>query len=173
MLHIDFFPLATQMGIYLLLVMQSLVWHRLIKWCFIQRHTFQHCSNTLKLNKCAKYLNLAINNQQCGQNRIQAFKHVPKSISLQHYCVRYQPLACLFLSFRDMRLIWQHLNIQCLTCSIVVPGYSYEQCCAQLLKVLHKCCNTDVLGVLVIYLHYPSGTLGSCAYISVKPLAAV
>ena len=44
-----------------------------------------------------------------------------------------------------------------------------------LLKMLHKCCNTDVLGVLLIYPHSPSGTACSwdCAYISVKPLAAM
>ena len=47
---------------------------------------------------------------------------------------------------------------------------SYEQRSTQLLKMLHKCCNTDVLGVLLIYLHSPSGL---CIYISVKPLAAV
>ena len=34
---------------------------------------------------------------------------------------------------------------------------SYEQCSTQLLKVIHKCCNTDVLGVLLIYPHSPSG----------------
>ena len=33
---------------------------------------------------------------------------------------------------------------------------SYEQCSTRLLKMLHKC-NTDVLGVLLIYLHSPSG----------------
>ena len=32
---------------------------------------------------------------------------------------------------------------------------NYKQCCTQLLKVLHKC-NTDVLRVLLIYLHSPS-----------------
>ena len=34
---------------------------------------------------------------------------------------------------------------------------SYEQCSTDLLKVLHKCCNTDVLGVLLIYPHSPLG----------------
>ena len=41
--------------------------------------------------------------------------------------------------------------------------------------MLHKRCNTDVLGVLLIYPHTPSGA--ACprdrAYILVKPLAAV
>ena len=41
--------------------------------------------------------------------------------------------------------------------------------------MLHKCCNTDMLGVLLIYPHSPLGA--ACprnrAYISVKPLAAV
>ena len=52
---------------------------------------------------------------------------------------------------------------------------SYKQCSTQLLKVLHKYCNMDVLGVLLIYPHSPSGAAypRDCAYISVKPLAAV
>ena len=52
---------------------------------------------------------------------------------------------------------------------------SYEQCSARLLKVLHKGCNTDVLGILLIYPHSPSGAARPYdrAYISVKPLAAV
>ena len=62
---------------------------------------------------------------------------------------------------------------------------SYLQCCCALLvmsnavhnywKVLHKDCNTDMLGVLLIYLHSPSGTAcpRDCAYISVKHLATM
>ena len=51
----------------------------------------------------------------------------------------------------------------------------YEQSCTRPLKVLHKCCNTDVLGVLLIYPHSPSGAvhLQNRAYISVKLLSAV
>ena len=49
---------------------------------------------------------------------------------------------------------------------------SYEQCSTRPLKVLHKCCNTDVLGVLLIYLHPPSCARDH-AYISVKPLVAM
>ena len=52
---------------------------------------------------------------------------------------------------------------------------SYEQCSTQLLKMLHKRCNTDMLEVLLIYPHSSSGA--ACPrhrkYISVKPLAAV
>ena len=55
--------LASQMGIYLLPVTQNLVWHKLIKSCFIQRYTFQHYSNMFKLNKHAKYLYLTTSNQ--------------------------------------------------------------------------------------------------------------
>ena len=46
---------------------------------------------------------------------------------------------------------------------------SYKQCCTQLLQVLHNCCNTDVLGVLLIYLHSPLGAARPrelCVYIS-------
>ena len=51
----------------------------------------------------------------------------------------------------------------------------YEQSCTRPLKVLHKCCNTDVLGVLLIYPHSASGTVQpqDRSYISVKPLSAV
>ena len=52
---------------------------------------------------------------------------------------------------------------------------SYKQCSPQLLKMLYKGCNTDVLGVLLIYPHSSSGI--ACpqdhAYISVIPLTAV
>ena len=49
---------------------------------------------------------------------------------------------------------------------------SYEQCNTRQLKILHKSCNTDMLGI------YPHSPLGAArprdrAYISVKPLAAV
>ena len=36
---------------------------------------------------------------------------------------------------------------------------SYEQCSTGLLKVLHKGCNMEVLWVLLIYPHSPSGTV--------------
>ena len=41
--------------------------------------------------------------------------------------------------------------------------------------MLHKRCNTDMLGVLLIYPHSPSGVVRprDHAYVSVKPLAAV
>ena len=44
---------------------------------------------------------------------------------------------------------------------------SYEQCSTRLLKMLHKHCNTDMLGVLLIYPHSPLGAacLWDCAYI--------
>ena len=52
---------------------------------------------------------------------------------------------------------------------------SYEQCCTQLMKVLHKFCNTDMLGVLLIYPYFPSGAVRPWdhVYILVKPLAAM
>ena len=52
---------------------------------------------------------------------------------------------------------------------------SYEHRSTRLLKMLHKHCNTDVLGVLLIYPHSPSGAARprDHAYISVKPLTAV
>ena len=52
---------------------------------------------------------------------------------------------------------------------------SYEQWSTWLQKMLHKRCNMDVLGVLLIYPHSPSGAVHprDRAYISVKPLAVV
>ena len=52
---------------------------------------------------------------------------------------------------------------------------TYKQCSTRLLKMLHKRCNTDMLRVLLIYPHSPSGAVcpRDCAYISVKPLTAV
>ena len=52
---------------------------------------------------------------------------------------------------------------------------SYEQCSTRPLKMLHKCCNTDVLRVLLIC---PHSSLGAAmpwdhAHRSVKPLAAM
>ena len=35
----------------------------------------------------------------------------------------------------------------------------YEQCSTRLVKMLHKCYNMDMLGVLLIYPHSPSGTV--------------
>ena len=64
----------------------------------------------------------------------------------------------------------------------VVP---YLQCCYALLATSNAthdywkcyiwCCNTDVLGVLLIYLHSPSGVAHSWdhAYVSVKSLTAM
>ena len=41
------------------------------------------------------------------------------------------------------------------------------------LEVLHKCYNMDVLGVLLIYPHSPSGARESCVYISQTPRGRV
>ena len=49
---------------------------------------------------------------------------------------------------------------------------SYEQCCTQLLKVLHKCLNMDMLRVLLMYLHSPKAAAcpwEPCVYISQTP----
>ena len=52
---------------------------------------------------------------------------------------------------------------------------SYKQCSTRLLKMLHKHCNMDMLEVLLIYLHSPSGAAHprDRACVSIKPLAAV
>ena len=51
--------LTNQMEVYSLPGFQKLVWHRLMKSCFGQHHTFQHCLDTFKLKKHAKCLHLA------------------------------------------------------------------------------------------------------------------
>ena len=57
-------------GIYLLPVMRNLVWH-MLKSCFIQCHTFKHCSDMFKLNKHAKRLNFTIKQQSSNVDRIK------------------------------------------------------------------------------------------------------
>ena len=56
-------------------------------------------------------------------------------------------------------------------CTLFATG-SYEQCCTLLMKVLHKYCNMDMLGILLIYPHSTSGTARpwDCVYISVNLL---
>ena len=57
----------------------------------------------------------------------------------------------------------KHGNV--LPCSILLTMLlclgSYKEHCTQLLKVLHKCCNMDVLIVLLIYPHSPLGATPS------------
>ena len=106
-------------------------------------------------------------------------------LSLQHNHFHFQP-SHLFLSFWKVipicDCIWHNqvtygnvllphstllATLLCLT--------SYEQYSTQLLKVLHKCCNTDVVRVLLLYPHSPSGAVcpRDHVYVSVKPFAAM
>ena len=86
-----------------------------------------------------------------------------------HKC---QPIAIVsLLAFSSIMCFTQRLKCETyndsvslhftLLATLFVTG-GYEQCCTRLLKVLHKCCNTDVLGVLLIYPHL-------CIYISQTP----
>ena len=93
----------------------------------------------------------------------------------------YSTIVCIFSHsiFSSASEMWYWYGSILLPHSTLLATLScltiYKQCSTWLLKVLHKCCNTDVLGVLLIYLHSPSGT--ACpldrVYISIKPLAAV
>ena len=97
------------------------------------------------------------------------------------YTYSYSTIVCIFSHsmFSSASETWYRYS------SILLPHNtflatllclaSYEQCNTWLLKVLHKCCNTNVLGVLLIYLHSPLGAAypQDCVYVSVKPLAAV
>ena len=70
-----------------------------------------------------------------------------KPVSLKHY----YSIICIF----------SHLVLygSVLPCSTLLAVFlcqgSYKHCCTQLLKVLHKCCNTDMLGILLRNLHFP------------------
>ena len=78
-----------------------------------------------------------------------------------------------FLSHEANMVASYHVVLMYLLAMLCLDNY--KQCCMQLLKVLHKWCNMDVLRVLLIYPHSPLGAtrLQEVIYISVKPLAAV
>ena len=149
-----------KMGIYSLPGMQNLVWYRLMRSCFGWHHTFQHCLVIFKLNKVAKHLlNLA------------------KSINQHEWNWTQDSIASVFSHhvFSSATETWDRygnvLPRNILLATLLCLG-SYEQCCTQLLKVLYKCCNTDMLRVLLIYLHSPlcAACPGeSCVYISQTP----
>ena len=151
------------MGIYSLPGMQNLVWYRLMKSCFGWHHTFQHCLVIFKLNKVAKHLlNLA------------------KSINQHEWNWTQDSIASVFSHhvFSSATETWDWygnvLPSNTLLATLLCLG-SYEQCCTQLLKVLYKCCNTDVVRVYwyICTLPWALHALESHAYILVKPLATM
>ena len=79
--------LASQMRIYSLPVTWNLLWHRLIKSHFIQHYTFQHCSDTFKLNNHVKCLNLTMNSQSTW---------IESNLSLPTGTKAYKLIALLF-----------------------------------------------------------------------------
>ena len=139
-------------------------------WC----HTFQQCSNMFKLNKRAKCLSISIKLINMDGIELKPFD-VHKS----------QPITIASL-FTFSAIVYSSQHLKCETyngtvsprCTLLATLFatsSYEQCCTRLMKALNKCCNTDVLGVLLIYPHSPSGAVHPWdhVYISVKPLSAV
>ena len=67
-------------------------------------------------------------------------------------------------------IVWFSQRLKCETyncsvspcCTLLATLFAtsnYKQYCTQLMKVLHKFCNTDMLGVLLIYPHSPLGLL--------------
>ena len=142
------------MGIYLLPVTQNLAWYRLLKSCFNWHHTFQHCSNMFKLNKHARCLNLTINNQSMW---IESNSSLPTSAKV---CKRIALSLVVSAISSFPELLSHKANmIALLSCSTLFTMLlylgNYKQCSIQLLKMLHKCCNTSVLRVLLIYSHSP------------------
>ena len=106
--------LESQMGIYSLPIMQNLVWHRLIKLCFIWHHTFYHSSDMFKLNKCTKCLNPAIKHFKPTWTKFfQAFQCAPNPTSLQHYCLHFDIAILSFpelLRYARPNSAWQAMN---------------------------------------------------------------
>ena len=78
-----------------------------------------------------------------------------------------------FLSHEANMVASYHVVLMYLLAMLCLDNY--KQCCMQLLKVLHKWCNMDVLRVLLIYPYSPLGAthLWEFIHLSVKPLAAV
>ena len=135
--------------------MWNLVWHRLMKLCFIWRYTFQHCSDMFKLNKCAKRLNLAINDQpMCIESN-------PRFLMCNKAC----KLTALLLAFSAISSFPQLLRRE----GHMVASYSvvpYLQHCYVWIimrnTVHNYCCNMNMLGALLTHLHSPSGVM--CIY---------
>ena len=139
------------------------------------RHAFQHCSNIFKLNKCAKCLTLGITSYY---NQCSSLTMCEKAgLLLQHNCFICVFSYRIFSHWASER--WYQYGSILLPCStllaILLCLASYKQCSTWLLKVLHKSCNMNMLGILLIYPHSPSGA--ACprnrTYISVKPLTVM
>ena len=91
------------------------------------------------------------------------------------FCLCFQP-SHLFLTELlkgDTNIVASYYQVVSTLLTMLLCLASYEQCNTQLLKVLHKCCNKDVFGVLLIYPYSQSGVHWDGAYILVKPLAVV
>ena len=126
---------------------------------------FQQCLDTFKLNKHAKCLNLTINNSPMC---------IESNSSLLMCIIAYKLIA---LSFAFSPIVSFPLLLKCETDMVVsyciVPYLLW--CYAwvvtnnasrtQLLKMLHKCYNMEMLGVLLIYSH-ATHPQESCIYIS-------
>ena len=71
---------------------------------------------------------------------------------------------------RDADMVASYRVIPYLQCCLICRA-SYKQCSTRLMNMLRKRCNTDVLGVLLIYPHSSSGAARpqDRAYISAKP----
>ena len=123
------------------------------KSCFFWHHT--QLSALFKLNKHAKCSNIVINNQPMW---IESNLNLPT-------CTKACKLISLLLAFFGYLVFfstsemwgWYGSALPCNTLlAMLLHLNNYEQCCTRLLKVLHICCNTDVLGVLLIYPYSPS-----------------
>ena len=120
--------------------------------------------NTFKLNRRAK----CYNNYLAWIESNSSFPTCTKASYKHRYAIS------LSLDFLAILLFPQLLR--CKTDMVALQRcYAWvftSSGCTQLLKALHKCYNTDVLGVLLIYPHSPSSAARpreSCMYISQTP----
>ena len=109
------------------------------------------------------------------RNKIQAFRRAQKLVYSYSIIVLFTFSAIVsFPHWASERWYWYGsvLLLRSTLLTMLLCLASYVQCSTWLLKVLHKCFNTDMLGVLLIYPHSPLGTQDR-AYISIKPLTAM
>ena len=105
-----FVPSKPYGGLFIACHVECLVWHKLVTPCFIWRNTFQHCSDTLKLNKHSKpfithykqsmlkFLTLTINDQPTWMESNSRLPTCPKACKFMALWFMCQ-LTCLFFRF--------------------------------------------------------------------------
>ena len=156
------------MRVYSLLVMWN-IWCGIGWWCCASSGTtpfstaWTHLNWTnmldfLKLHQWYSFLNLAINDQSTymeSNSRLPAYAKACKFYSITVNVSAISSFSQLF-SFLPCSTL--------LAILVFLDTYnSYKQCCTWLLKVFHKCCNTDMYKILPT--HPPSPSCPQESYI--------